>query len=211
MTKPTVEFFFDFNSTYSYLANAKIAEVAAECDARIDYRPMSVVGVMQAAGNPPTPTCPAKFKYNWADAQRWAGDYGVTLVDNPHFRTTDTRPLGRMTLGAEAAGGVGSVRNALFCGFWGSGLNMGDRDVIRQVLKGEGIAADRVLAWADDETLDARLKANTEEAAERGAFGAPTFFVGDKMFFGNDRLDFVKRVLCNRRVHTQYPQTNTDR
>lgn len=194
MTKPVIEFFFDFNSTYSYLANCRIGEIAAECAAEIRYRPMSVVGVMKAAGNPPTPTCPAKFTYNWTDARRWAAEYDVPLVENPYFRKIDTRPLGRMAIGAEDAGGMGPVRDALFGAFWAGGLDLGDRDVIRAALEAETIAADRVLAWADDADMNARLTTNTTEAAERGAFGAPTFFVGDEMFFGNDRLDFVKRA-----------------
>jgi len=192
--RTSIEFFFDFNSTYSYLANARIGQVADEVGAQIVFRPMTVVGVMKIAGNPPTPMCPAKFNYNWADAQRWAAAYGVALSENKHFRSIDTQPLGAMSIGAEKLGLGQVVRNAFFDGFWVEGQDMGDPSVVRMILEKREIDPDPILYAADDEEVKDELRENTAEAAARGAFGAPTFFLGESMFFGNDRLEFLREA-----------------
>ena len=191
---PSIEFYFDFNSTYSYLANARLAPMAAAVGVAVRYRPVTVLSVMKASGNPPTPACPAKFACNWIDARRWAKDCGIPLVENPHLNRIDTRPLGRIALGALRSRGGVSIIDALFSGFWGEGADMGDPAIVGHVLERRQFPAGELMAWSESEALDAELRANTGDAVARGAFGAPTFFVGEQMFFGNDRLDFVLRA-----------------
>jgi 2-hydroxychromene-2-carboxylate isomerase len=193
-----VEFFFDFGSPASYLASTQLPRIAAECGAQIVWRPMLLGGVFKATGNASPVSVPAKGRWMFGDLARWARRYGVPLVFNPHF------PL--MTLGLMRAAVVMQTQQpeqlvrfieAIFRAAWVDGRNLGESDVVAQVLTEAGLDAQRILAATADPAVKAALIASTEEAVARGAFGAPTCFVGDEMFFGQDRLDFVREALAH--------------
>ena len=194
--RKTVEFFFDFGSPTSYLAWTQLPKLAAEAGAQLVWRPMLLGGVFKATGNASPVTVPAKGRWMFQDMARWARRYGVELAMNPHF-PINTLTLMRVATGlqlhrpAEFERYVGTVYRAM----WASPSNLGDAQVFAQVLQRAGFDADALLALAGDAQVKARLAATTEEAVARGVFGAPTMFVGEQMFFGQDRLDFVREAL----------------
>jgi 2-hydroxychromene-2-carboxylate isomerase len=191
---PRLEYFFDYVSPFSYLANSQLPALIERTGAELVCRPSLLGGVMKGAGNAPPFSVPAKGRYVTADLQRWAARYGVPLNPNPHFPVNTVLPL-RAALVLLEDGGFPAYHEAMFEAMWQEGQNVAEAEVVRSVLEEVGIAADHVLERCQDPAIKDALRANTDEAVERGAFGAPTFFVGDQMFFGNDRLDFVEEAL----------------
>ncbi|MGZ5155343.1 MAG: 2-hydroxychromene-2-carboxylate isomerase [Caldimonas sp.] len=192
----SVEYFFDFGSPTSYLAWTQLPKIAAETGAGIVWRPMLLGGVFKATGNASPVSVPAKGRWMNADIARWAARYGVPFRFNPHF------PINTLTL-MRGATGLQMRQPADFARYldvvhramWEAPANLGDPAVLAAILAEAGFDADRFMALVADPQVKARLVATTEEAVARGVFGAPTFFVGDDMFFGQDRLDFVREAL----------------
>jgi 2-hydroxychromene-2-carboxylate isomerase len=196
MTK-TVEFFFDVGSPTAYLASTQIQKIASEAGATLKYRPMLLGGVFKATGNASPVSVPAKGKWMFSDMNLWAKRYGVTLRMNPHF-PINTLPLMRgavamqMRMPEKFDAYLAAVMNAI----WQDKKNMGDPAVIAEALAAIGLDPTAFTAMIGDDEIKAALVKNTEEAVSRGVFGAPTFFVGDQMFFGQDRMMFVKEALA---------------
>ena len=193
----TVEFFFDFGSPASYLAWTQLPDLCARHGAELRFRPMLLGGVFQATGNASPATVPAKGAYTFTDFDRFARRYGVPLKRNPHF-PINTLALMRAVTGMqmrEPARFLDFTRT-VFESIWLHALNMNDPAVVAQVLQQAGYAPDAVLALSADPQVKAQLKAVTDEAVARGVFGAPTMFVGDQMFWGQDRLDWVREALA---------------
>ena len=191
---PRLEFFFDYVSPFAYLANSQVPALVERTGAELVYRPMLLGGVMQASGNSPPFTVPAKGRYSGIESQRWARRYGLPLEPNSHFPVKTILPL-RAALVLLENGGFREYHEGVFRSMWTEGANIGEAEVLTSVLEKAGCDAAHVLGRCADPAIKDALKANTAEAVERGAFGAPTFFVGDEMFFGNDRLDFVEEAL----------------
>jgi len=192
----SVEFFFDVGSPTSYLAWTQLPALCAAHGAQLVYRPMLLGGVFQATGNASPATVAAKGRYMNADMARFAKAYGVPLTVNPHF------PINTLTLMRGAAGvqlrmpvRFDAYLRGVFRAMWIDGLNLNDPAVAAQALGDAGFDPAEVLALTADAEVKAALRATTEEAVARGVFGAPTMFVGDAMFFGQDRLDFVRAAL----------------
>jgi 2-hydroxychromene-2-carboxylate isomerase len=193
----TVEFFFDVGSPTAYLASTQIQKIASEAGATLQYRPMLLGGVFKATGNASPVSVPAKGKWMFSDMNLWAKRYGVTLRMNPHF-PINTLPLMRgavamqMRMPEKFDAYLGAVMNAI----WQDKKNMGDPAVVAETLATIGLEPAAFMAMIGDDEIKTALVKNTEEAVGRGVFGAPTFFVGDQMFFGQDRMMFVKEALA---------------
>ena len=195
-----VEYFFDFGSPTSYLAWTQLPGIAAAAGASVVWRPMLLGGVFKASGNASPVAVPAKGRWMAVDIERWARRYRVPFRFNPHF------PINTLTLMRGAAGL--QIRRpeefehylaTMYGAMWEDAANLGDPAVLAATLAGAGFDADAFAALVADPEVKARLVATTEEAVARGVFGAPTFFVGEEMFFGQDRLDFVAQALAARR------------
>lgn len=189
-----LEFFFDYVSPFSYLADSQLPAIAQRTGAELVYRPFFLGGVMQATGNQPPATLPARAAYMAKDIPRWVRRYGVPFTLNPSFPMQTLHAM-RGALAAQEQDVFAAYHAALFRAAWGEPRNLGDPAELRDVVAKAGLDADALLARAGAEAVKERLKANTAEAVERGAFGAPTFFVEGEMYFGNDRLDFVEEAL----------------
>jgi 2-hydroxychromene-2-carboxylate isomerase len=192
----TIEFFFDFGSPTSYLAYTQLPRIAADCGAELAWRPMLLGGVFKATGNSSPVTVPAKGRWMFHDIQRHANRYRVPFKFNPAF------PVNTLTLMRGAAGlqmkepaRFGAYVDAIYRAMWAEPRNLGDAGALADTLKEAGFDAEAFTALVADPEVKAKLAANTDEAVQRGAFGAPTMFVGDTMFFGQDRLDFVREAL----------------
>jgi 2-hydroxychromene-2-carboxylate isomerase len=190
-----VEFFFDYGSPFSYLADTQLPDLARRTGAKIVYRPMLLGAVFKATNNASPVSIPAKGAYMGLDLARWSKHYRVPFQMNPFFPISTLR-LMRGAIASQRADVFPAYHKAIFPAMWAKGLNLGDDGVLRELLRGVGLDADALIAGIEQAEVKNRLRENTEEAVRRGAFGAPTFFVGDEMFWGNDRLDFVERALA---------------
>jgi 2-hydroxychromene-2-carboxylate isomerase len=191
-----IEFFFDFGSPTSYLAYTQLPKIATETGATLVWRPMLLGGVFKATGNASPVTVPAKGRWMFQDMARWARRYRVPLAMNPFF-PINTLTLMRGAVGMQMRRPAEFERyvDAVFGAMWAQPSNMGDPAVMAETLQRAGVDAAAVAALAGDAEVKAKLVANTDEAVARGVFGAPTMFVGEQMFFGQDRLDFVREAL----------------
>jgi 2-hydroxychromene-2-carboxylate isomerase len=190
----TLEFFFDFGSPTTYLAWTQLAKIAAEAGVAITWRPMLLGGVFKATGNQSPVSIPAKGRYMLQDMARFARRYGVPMAFNPHF------PINTLTLMRGAAGYLDTPQfqpyvQAIFTAMWVEQKNLGKPEVIAEVLSAAGLDPLEFERLVNDHSVKERLKGITEQAIQRGAFGAPTFFVGEELHFGQDRLDFVAEAL----------------
>lgn len=195
----TLEFFFDYMSPTSFLGWAVVPGVIERTGAELKIKPMFLGGVMKATGNQPPGMVPAKGKYMQQDMARCCARHGIQIFSNKHFPMMNTRPLTGATirLAADQEQQI-KLLNAGFKHVWGrqdGGVNTGDEAEFKEAFGSEGFDADQLWALGNDPETKAMLRANTEEAIARGAFGAPTFFVGDEMFFGHDRLDYAEEAL----------------
>ncbi|HZD25557.1 MAG TPA: 2-hydroxychromene-2-carboxylate isomerase [Alphaproteobacteria bacterium] len=192
----TVEFFYDVGSPASYLAWTQLPALAARHGAEIRYRPMLLGGVFKATGNRSPAELPAKSRWMNADLARFARRYGVPFAQNPHF-PINTLQLMRGAVAAQQDGLLEPYNAAVFRAIWVDGRNMSEPEVAAHALSEGGLEPREIFARLAEEAVKAELKATTEEAGARGVFGAPSLFVGEEMFFGQDRLDFVDEALAS--------------
>ena len=185
-----VEFFYDYVSTFSYLANSQLAKL----DAEVIYRPILLGAVMEATGNRPPLTVKAKGKYLFTDVERWARRYSIPYKMNPKFPFNTVKSL-RLALVAQQQGTFELIHQPLFDAMWADEQDLSDESVLAGIIADAGLSADEMLAKISTDDIKSELRANTEEVVSRGAFGAPTFFVGDEMFFGNDRFEFIAEAI----------------
>lgn len=190
----TLEFYFDYGSPYSYLADTQVEAVARRAGATLVRKPMLLGGVFKATGNSSPANQPQKSKWSAFDMPMWARHYGVPFQRNPYF-PVNTLTLMRGAAAADLDGMFETYHPAIFKAMWVEGRNLNDIKEIVAVLNEAGLDPARFGQRIQDQDVKDRLKATTDEAVKRGAFGAPTFFVGDMMFFGNDRLPFVEKAL----------------
>jgi 2-hydroxychromene-2-carboxylate isomerase/uncharacterized cupin superfamily protein len=191
-----VEFFFDFGSPTAYLAYTQLPAIAAEAGAELVWRPMLLGGVFKATGNASPVTVPAKGRWMNEDIARWAQRHGVPFRFNPHFPiNTLTLMRGAVGLQLRAPDRFRAYVDAVYRAMWQAPRNLGDPQVLAATLAEAGFDAEAFGALVAEPEVKAALVANTDEAVARGVFGAPTVFVGAQMFFGQDRLDFVREAL----------------
>ena len=197
MTQPLqIEFFFDIASTYSYLASTQIDALGERVGVPVRWRPMLLGGVLKATHNRAPIEVPAKARYMLTDLHDWAQLYGIELRFPTQF-PPNALPIQRV-LSAVAEADVAVLAKVLFNAYWTQQQNLSDLAVLAHVIHAAGFPSVELLARAQDQDTKDRLRATTDEAVTRGAFGAPTFFVGDRMFWGNDRLPLLERYLLSR-------------
>jgi 2-hydroxychromene-2-carboxylate isomerase len=193
-----VEFIFDYPSPYAYLASTQLGRLGVP----VRHEPVGIVDVMSRVNNQPSPACPPKARYAGIDAARWARRYGVSFEPNRAFLATlgtgtfDYQILTRGALVAQELDLFAPYNAAMFAALWGKPQDIVTEGGRETFLKKLGIDAPYFWRRADSPQLRAELDRRNEAAAQRGVFGVPTFFVDNEMFFGNDRLDFVRERLA---------------
>jgi 2-hydroxychromene-2-carboxylate isomerase len=196
MKMRTVEFYFDVGSPAAYLAWTQLPRICADANAQLDYRPMLLGGVFQATGNQSPMMIAPKGRYMMSDLERFARRYDIEFSHNPFF-PINTLTLMRIATGLQMREPARMVPfvDAVYRAIWVEGKNMNDAAVVAEVVQAAGFDAQALLALGADPEVKERLKSVTQDAVARGVFGAPTFFVGDQMYWGQDRLDFVSQAL----------------
>jgi 2-hydroxychromene-2-carboxylate isomerase len=201
----SVDFYFDFSSTNSYFAAFMLAEICARKGARLNWMPTHFAALFRGTGFDVMAMSPRRARYLWRDHARYAELTGLPFKRPSRFPMKTSTAL-RAVLAAGADSGAesgdesrerakGSLTQAIMRAYWERDEDIGDPDVIAAIAAGAGFDGTRIIGAANSAPIRDQLAAITDRAIARGVFGAPTFFVGDEMFWGKDRLDFVERWL----------------
>jgi 2-hydroxychromene-2-carboxylate isomerase len=196
----TVDFIFDFASPNAYLVHKIVPEIEARTGARFNYIPCLLGGIFKATGNQAPMIAFGGIKnkpeYDALEMQRFITRHELTgFKMNPHFPVISLM-LVRGALVAERDGYLMKYIDAMVDAMWEQGLKLDDAEVLHKALSDAGFDADKIMTDMGDEAIKAKLLENTNAAVERGAFGIPTFFVGEEMFFGKERLGQVEELLA---------------
>ena len=191
-----VEFYFDLGSPYSYLGFWQIQKIAEQHAAEIIWKPILLGGVFKATGNNSPMAVPAKAHYSMIDLGRWSKLWDIPVQMNPYF-PINTLNLMRLITAVQMYQPEQflSVLTALFNAMFRNPRNLNDANELIQLGHELGFSAEQLQAWLSDDQVKNQLKIRTEEAIERGVFGAPTWFVNDEMYWGIDHLHFVENAL----------------
>lgn len=191
----TLEFIYDVGSPNAYFAHTQMRAIAAATSAEVTYTPCLLGGIFKLTQNQSPITAFAgvknKLAYEFLEMERFTRRHGVKFSMNAYF-PINTLTLMRGAIAADRLGVGEAYVGAAFDAIWRNNENMGDPAVISRVLTAHGLDADAIFALAGDPGVKQALQENTERAVARGAFGAPTFFIGDEMWFGKERLGAVE-------------------
>jgi 2-hydroxychromene-2-carboxylate isomerase len=202
---PKVQFLFDFGSPNAYLAARVIPDIERRTGTKFDYVPVLLGGIYKLTGN----SSPADYlkgirnkpDYMALETERFIRRHGITTFRRNPFFPVNTLQLMRGAVAAEAEGVFWPYFQAVCHHMWEEPKKMDDLDVMREALTSSGIDADKIVARSQDPAVKNRLMALTQDAVDRGAFGSPTFFVNDEMFFGKDQLrDVEEEILAQQRA-----------
>lgn len=196
-----LEFIFDFASPNAYLVMDQLAGMAAKHNAELRITPCLLGGIFKATGNRPPfvqyADAPAKMAYERLELSRFIQRHSLTKFQmNPHFPINSLLIM-RAAMAADQDGRLAEYIRIINAAMWEDGLKMDDPAVVQNHLDHHGFDGAALLARTQEEAVKAKLVANTQQAVDRGVFGIPTFFVGDQMFFGKERLGQVEEALAN--------------
>jgi len=189
MIKP-FEFYFDFASPYTFIAHKEIRKIEKENSIKMKYIPILLGGLLKLAGIKANVDIPIKAKYMIKDCKLWAEKYNITFKFNNYF-PIKTLDLMRCVLVAEKKNFAQNFINKIFDAIWKDGLNLNDNTIVEKLLKNLDINPKTFLMETIDPKIKDELKKRTDDAYKKGIFGAPSFIVNNKMFWGQDRLEFV--------------------
>ena len=188
MTK-TVTFCFDFGSPYSYLAYNYLSPIK-DAGAQIELKPVLLGGIFKATGNQPPATVQKKGEYMFKDIQRWSNKLGISFKMNPYFPIL-TVPHMRGAILAQKKNILEDYMQSMFDSMWLKGLNLNDQEILTQVASESGIDPNDFAEGISSDEIKNELKENTQFAIDKGAFGVPTYFLEDEMFWGIDSIKFL--------------------
>ena len=186
----TFEFYFDFACPYSFLAHKQIRNIENENSIQVKYEPILLGGLLKSAGIKATEDVPVKGKHMIKDCKLWAEKYNMNFKFNSYFPIINLN-LMRCSLLAEKKDFLQNFTNKIFDAIWKDGLNLNDKTIFEKLLKNMDVNAIKFLADAMDEKIKKDLKNRTDNAFAKGIFGTPSFAINNKIFWGQDRLEFV--------------------
>lgn len=197
-----LDFYFDCSSPWTYLAFHAIQPLAADLGAEIAWRPILVGGVFNAVNQTVYDSRarpnPRKQSYMRKDLADWARLYGLAIVFPPKVFPVNSVKCMRGAFVALDEGKLVPYATAAFEAYWGDDRDLSTDDVLADIAAAAGLDRQHFFARIDSDACKSRLRANTDELIARGGFGSPTIFVGDDMFFGNDRLPLIKAALAGK-------------
>ena len=189
-----IDFYFDFGSPTAYLAFTQLQLIEKRSGANLVFHPILLGGIFKATGNSPPAAIPAKGKYMMRDLQRYAEKYQVPYERNPFF-PVNTLSLMRGAVSYQNNGDFERYVNVIFHNMWVEPKNLNDEDVLKKMLIENNFEYNDFLKRTSDQKTKDQLISNTEKVVQKGAFGAPTIFIGEEMFFGQDRMDFIEQYI----------------
>ncbi len=191
----SIDFYFDFGSPTAYLAYRRLHQLQSQYQCQINYHPVLLGGLFKATGNSSPVMVAAKATYMMShDLPRFVALYDVPFKSNPHF-PINTLHLMRGAVALLKQDQFATYMDTVFNAIWVNSENMGDAETVAKVLTNAGLDAQQIIASTQEPEVKAALIDTTEAAVKRGCFGAPTMFIGDEMFFGQDRMQFIEMAL----------------
>ena len=184
------EFYFDFGSPYSFLAHEQIKKIEKEKEIRVKYMPILLGALLKLAGLKPLVDIPIKGKYMVRDCKLCAEKHNIEFKFNNYFPII-TLNLMRCVLVAEKKNFTQNFINKVFDAIWKDGINLNDNIIVEKLLKNLDINPKTFLMEAIDHKIKDELKKRTDDAYNKGIFGTPSFIVNNKIFWGQDRLEFA--------------------
>ena len=194
MTK-TVTFCFDFGSPYSYLAYNYLSPIK-DAGAQIELKPVLLGGIFKATGNQPPATVQKKGEYMFKDIQRWSNKLGISFKMNPYFPIL-TVPHMRGAILAQKKNILEEYMQSMFDSMWLKGLNLNDQEILTKVASESGIDPNDFAEGISSDEIKDELRLNTQFAIDKGAFGVPTYFLENEIFWGIDSIKFLLESLKN--------------
>jgi 2-hydroxychromene-2-carboxylate isomerase len=192
----SVDFIFDLMSPYSYLAASQLEALEKRTGATFNWSPIFLPGLMKAVGNKGPLEVPFKAFYAIKDVNDWAKLYGLPKILPPAEFPFHAVAAQRAFIAAAEHGKGPAFGLAMFRLIWHERRAANDEAVLTRALDAAGLDPKAALERSKTDPVKEKLRASTDAAIERKVFGVPTFFVGDEMFVGNDRLTFVEKALC---------------
>jgi 2-hydroxychromene-2-carboxylate isomerase len=191
----SIDFYFDFGSPTAYLSYRRLQQLQSQYQCQINYHPVLLGGLFKATGNSSPVMVAAKATYMMShDLPRFVALYDVPFKSNPHF-PINTLHLMRGAVALLKQDQFATYMDTVFNAIWVNSENMGDAETVAKVLTNAGLDAQQIIASTQEPEVKADLIDSTEAAVKRGCFGAPTMFIGDEMFFGQDRMQFIEMAL----------------
>jgi 2-hydroxychromene-2-carboxylate isomerase len=199
MTK--IEFHFDLGSPNAYLSHLVIPEIEKRIGAKFEYVPILLGGVFKLTNNRSPAESLAGIKnkpeYEQLETRRFLQRHGITRFRSNPFFPVNTLVLMRGAVAAQSLGVFERYVDEMFRHMWADPKKMDDPNVLRAAMEESGLESGRILELIQASEIKDRLLENTRRSVERGTFGSPTFFVGDEIFFGKDRLRDVEDCLLS--------------
>lgn len=194
-----LDFYFDCSSPWTYLAFHAVQPLAVETNTEIAWKPILVGGVFNAVNqtvyDSRAKPNPRKQAYMLQDLAAWAKLYGLGIVFPPKVFPVNSVKCMRGAFVALDEGKLVPYATAAFEAYWGNDLDIAQEAVLADIATRAGLERQHFFSGIEIDSCKTRLRANTDELIARGGFGSPTIFVGDQMFFGNDRMPLIKAAL----------------
>jgi 2-hydroxychromene-2-carboxylate isomerase len=194
-----IDYYFAAISPFTYLAGQRLEAIAARHGATVTYKPLDPMALFpRTGGQVPKDRHPSRMAYRMQELRRWSAVLGMPLTLKPAFWPTNPAPASYAIIAAQKAGGgdLGGLVHAVTRAVWAEERNVAEDEVVKALLAAHGFdpaIADRGMLMAAE-----TYAGNLEEAVSRGVFGVPFYFVGDEMFWGQDRLDHLDMHLSGR-------------
>ena len=193
----TIEYYYSLISPWTYLGGERLEAIARKHGADIRYKPMMLATVFPATGGLPlAKRAPVRQAYRLMELPRWRDYLKIPLNLHPEFFPADERRAALMVIAAAARDlDAGTLSNAILRAVWAEDRDIADTATLSAIADGCGLDGQALLADSEGDAAVETYEANTQDALERGVFGAPTYVYGDELFWGQDRLDFLDRAL----------------
>ncbi|MEC9330511.1 MAG: 2-hydroxychromene-2-carboxylate isomerase [Pseudomonadota bacterium] len=194
----TVDYYFAVVSPWSYLGDARLREIADRYGATLKHKPVNTALIFSRTGGLQLKDRSDQRKaYRMQELSRWRDHLGVELTLEPRYFPTNDQLAARTVAAVRQSGEDPSeLVHALMRACWVEDRDVAEASVVKSVLDTVGLESETLLARAESEECQNEVETNTEEAISRGVFGVPTYLIGDQLFWGQDRLDFVERALA---------------
>lgn len=196
-----IDFYFDFSSSYAYLAQHRIQQLAEELELDINWKPFALGAIFKALGHAPPKPESTKGRYIWKDVERGAAEMNLPFHWPDPF-PFNSIPAARMFYALQATQSPERAiewAQAVFKSSYGQGLDCSDPGVLMKLAEQLGHPGEELLAASQQEEVKSQLKEVTGEADALGVFGSPTFFLDGEMFWGADRIDLIERRITTAR------------
>ena len=190
----TIEVYFSFSSPFFYLAKTQLPGLIKRYQCEINYYPIDLRMLWKEIENPGPAQIPSKLKYLIKDINDWVKYYGVTFKMPSRF-PMDNRPPSAAALAAKKAGKFVEFIDGVLEAYYVKDLDIASGEVLGEIAAGLGLDREKIVGAIEDSEINKEIDALTEKAIAKGVFGVPTFFVGDDMYWGSDRLILLEEAL----------------